>query len=113
VVGFAALGPTGDPDMGNQTLELVMWEVHPDARRQGHGSRLMSAVADNARDLGSDAMSMWLGINEDDRRTFAASCGWGPDSAHRVRQSGDFPNVDRAEIRLVTLLDDPIADYNT
>jgi GNAT superfamily N-acetyltransferase len=110
VVGFTALGPAGDPDVGNQTLELVMWEVHPDARNQGHGSRLMSAAADNARDLGSDAISMWLGIDEDARRTFAASCGWGPDSAHRVRQSDDFPDVDRAEVRLVTLLDDPIED---
>ncbi len=110
VVGFAALGPTSDPDMDGQVLELVMWEVHPDARRQGHGSRLMSAVADNARDLGSDAMSMWLGIDEDARRSFAASCGWGPDSAHRVRQSDDFPNMDRAEVRLVTLLNEPSED---
>lgn len=110
VVGFAALGPTGDPDMDDRALELVMWEVHPDARRQGHGSRLMSAAADNARALGSDALCMWLGVDEDARRTFAASCGWGPDLAHRVRQSDTFPNMDRAEVRLVTLLDDPIED---
>ena len=108
VVGFAALGPSGDPDMDDQTLELVMWEVHPDARRQGHGSRLMSATADKARALGSTALCMWLGTDEDARRTFAASCGWGPDSAHRVRHSDDFPSANRAEVRLVTVLDDPI-----
>jgi GNAT superfamily N-acetyltransferase len=108
VVGFAALGPPSDPDMDGQTLELVMWEVQPDARRQGHGSRLMSAAVDNARDLGSSALCMWLGTDEDARRTFAASCGWGPDSAHRIRQSEEFPQADRAEVRLVTVLDDPI-----
>jgi L-amino acid N-acyltransferase YncA len=110
VVGFAALGPVGDPDLSDQTLELVVWEVHPDARRHGHGSRLMSAVADTARGLGSQALSMWIGPEEDERRTFAASCGWGPDSAHRIRQSDDFPGIERAEVRLVTLLDDSAED---
>jgi L-amino acid N-acyltransferase YncA len=106
VVGFAALGPTGDPDMGDQTLEVVMWEVHPDARGAGHGSRLMSALADNAQALGCDSLTMWIGADEDARRIFATSCGWGPDRAHRNRESEDFPAAHRTEIRLVTLLGD-------
>lgn len=108
VVGFAALGPTSDPDMSDQTLEVVMWEVHPDARGVGHGSRLMSALADNARAMGCDSLTMWIGTDEDARRIFATSCGWGPDSAHRSRESQEFPATNRAEIRLVTLLDDVI-----
>lgn len=102
VVGFAALGPSGDPDLASACLEVVAWEVHPESRGCGHGSRLMSAVADTAQSLGAEAMSMWLATDEDARREFAAACGWGPDTAHRVRASDQGSGAERAEIRLVT-----------
>lgn len=106
VAGFAALGPTNDPDLGSGCLEVVAWEVHPESRGSGHGSRLMSAVADTARSLGAESMSMWLATDEDARRKFATACGWGPDTAHRVRESAQGPDAQRAEIRLMTWLDD-------
>lgn len=102
VVGFAALGPTEDPDLDDRSVELAAWEVHPAHRRHGHGSRLMSAVAATARDLDAEAITMWLTPDEDERRRFAAACGWGPDSAHRVRVSPWSPDASRVENRLVT-----------
>lgn len=107
VVGFAALGPASDPDLGSGCLEVVAWEVHPDSRGRGHGSRLMSAVADTAQSLGAESMSMWLATDEDARREFAAACGWGPDTAHRVRESAGEMDAQRAEVRLVTWLAAP------
>ena len=49
VVGFAAVGASDDADTDAGTAELIVLGVHPDARRQGHGSRLLHAVVDTAR----------------------------------------------------------------
>ncbi len=106
VVGFAALGPSADPDLDQRWLEVVAWEVHPDHRRQGHGSRLMSAVADTATSAGAEALSLWLGTEEDARRLFAASCGWVPDTAHRTRSHDDGADIERAETRLITWINE-------
>ncbi|MDR2254076.1 MAG: GNAT family N-acetyltransferase, partial [Bifidobacteriaceae bacterium] len=49
VVGFAAIGPLTDPDARPGATELVALWVHPDHQRDGHGSRLLAAVADAVR----------------------------------------------------------------
>src|SRR4029078_5103295 len=45
VVGFAAVGPSADPDAGETSGEVLVLGIHPDARRSGHGSRLLDAAA--------------------------------------------------------------------
>ena len=85
VVGFAAVGASGDPDAGDTTAELLVLAVHPDARAQGHGSRLLHAVVDTARARGRDHLTAWLLASDDDVRAFLTAAGMGPDGAHRER----------------------------
>ena len=54
VVGLAAVGPSQDPDAGGAQGEVTVLGVHPDARRQGHGSRLLNASVDLLREAGAD-----------------------------------------------------------
>jgi ribosomal protein S18 acetylase RimI-like enzyme len=85
VVGFAAVGASSDPDAGEATAELLVLAVHPDARRQGHGSRLLHAVVDTARARGRDHLTAWLLASDDTVRTFLTASGLEPDGAHRER----------------------------
>ncbi|MEW1955870.1 GNAT family N-acetyltransferase [Terrabacter sp. NPDC080008] len=85
VVGFAAVGASSDPDAGDTTAELLVLAVHPDARSQGHGSRLLHAVVDTARARGRDHLTAWLLASEDAVRAFLTDAGMEPDGAHRER----------------------------
>jgi GNAT superfamily N-acetyltransferase len=85
VVGFAAVGPSSDPDAGERTAELTTIAVHPDARRQGHGSRLLNAVVDTARGRGRDELTTWVLGSDDDTRAFLVGAGMVADGAHRSR----------------------------
>jgi GNAT superfamily N-acetyltransferase len=85
VVGFAAVGASGDPDAGDTTAELLVLAVHPDARAQGHGSRLLHAVVDTARARGRDHLTAWLLSTDDGVRAFLTAAGMAPDGAHRER----------------------------
>ena len=84
VVGFAAVGPSTDPD-GTAVAELLVIAVHPDARRQGHGSRLLNAVVDTARARGHDVLAAWVVEHDDHTRFFLTAAGLEPDGAHRER----------------------------
>ncbi len=106
VVGFAALGPSGDPDAGPGTVELLVLGVHPDARRQGHGSRLLHAVADTARGRDRDELTAWLLASDEAGGAFLRAAGFGPDGASRSRVvSPDGTTV--TEVRLVARLGEP------
>jgi len=85
VVGFAAVGASSDPDAADDTAELLVLGVHPDARHQGHGSRLLHAVVDTARARGRSHLTAWLLASADDVRGFLAAAGLEPDGAHRER----------------------------
>ena len=99
VVGFAAVGASSDPDAGDETAELLVLGVHPDARRQGHGSRLLHAVVDTARARGRDRLTAWALASADEARGFLVAAGLGPDGAHRERIVG--PEGETAsEVRL-------------
>ena len=105
VVGYAAIGPAQDPDAEPDTAELIALEVDPDLTRLGHGSRLMAASIDHARGSGSAAAVTWCSLDDEPRRAFLQSAGWGPDSAFRdlavgVREDGSDILV--REVRLVT-----------
>jgi GNAT superfamily N-acetyltransferase len=62
--------------------------VHPDARRQGHGSRLLHAVVDTARARGRDRLTAWALASAQEVREFLVAAGLGPDGANRERVVG-------------------------
>ncbi|TQN41911.1 ribosomal protein S18 acetylase RimI-like enzyme [Blastococcus colisei] len=108
VVGFAAFGPAeltpGEaPDPAGPTAELGTLLVEPRWGRRGHGSRLLAAVSDVARDGGAARLQVWL--LEDDRvsQGFYESAGWGPDGWARTLDTGGSP---LREIRWHALLAD-------
>lgn len=109
--GYAAIAASGDPDADSTTAEMVALEVDPGHQRQGHGSRLMAAIVDTALQSGITALTAWCPLDDEVRRAYLQSAGWGPDSARRdlavgVDEMGE-PVLLR-EARLVTsLLDDP------
>lgn len=85
VVGLAAIGPSQDPDAGGASGEVTVLGVHPDARRQGHGSRLLNAGVDVLRGAGADAVSVWVLSDAEAVRAFLAASGFAPDGAYRDR----------------------------
>jgi GNAT superfamily N-acetyltransferase len=85
VVGIAAYGPSQDRDTGQATGEITLLGVHPLARRQGHGSRLLNACVDQLRDLGAEDVTLWLPADLEEMRSFLLASGIGPDGAYRDR----------------------------
>lgn len=105
VVGYAAFGPSQDPDADASTVELISLEIDPGRERQGHASRLMSAVIDHARSEQMHSASTWCPVHDEPRRAFLQSAGWGPDSAYRDVEVGIDENEEPMllrEVRLVT-----------
>jgi len=105
VVGFTAIAPAQTPDAQASDGELIALEVDPAAQRRGHGSRLISAAVDHAREVPWSTMSAWHPLADEVRRGFLVSAGWGPDGAFRDLQAGIDPDdfVVR-EVRLVTVV---------
>lgn len=100
VVGFAAIGPSQDGDAAPTSGEVSALGVHPHARRQGHGSRLLNASIDLLREAGADEVSAWLLADDEATRTFLGQAGFGPDGAFRDRIVSPDGQTLR-EIRLV------------
>jgi len=95
-VGFTAFGPAeltaGErPDPAGPTTEVSTLLVEPRWGRRGHGSRLLSAVADLAEKAGAARLQVWL--LEDDRVStgFYGSAGWAPDGWARTLDTGGVP----------------------
>jgi GNAT superfamily N-acetyltransferase len=100
VVGLAAVGPSSDKDAGDTSGELLTLGVHPDARRCGHGSRLLNAAVDTLRGKGFSSVSVWLLAQDEDTRGFLAAAGFSPDSAYRDRVV-DAEGAVAREVRLI------------
>jgi GNAT superfamily N-acetyltransferase len=96
LVGFAAFGPpeltAGEQqDPAGATTEVSTLLVEPRWGRRGHGSRLLSAVADLAETGGAARLQVWL-LEEDLVSTgFYESAGWAPDGWARTLDTGDVP----------------------
>lgn len=103
VVGFAAVGPSVDPDAHESTGEVLALGVHPDGRRSGHGSRLLNAAVDTLRGKGFDSLSAWILASDEDTRAFLAAAGLTPDSAYRDRVI-DAERTLAREVRLTAQL---------
>jgi ribosomal protein S18 acetylase RimI-like enzyme len=105
VVGFAAIGPSQDPDASPLTGELGAIGVHPQARRCGHGSRLLNAAVDTLRSAGADTVYAWLLASDEGTRAFLVQAGLFPDGAWRDRVVSPDGATAR-EVRLVARIAD-------
>lgn len=105
VVGFASVGPSQDPDASPLTGELTAIAVHPEARRSGHGSRLLNAAVDTLRGAGADTMHLWLLAGDEQTRAFFVRAGLSPDGAFRDRIVSPDGQTAR-EVRLVAAIGD-------
>ena len=84
VVGFAAVGPADDPDAVATDGLVAEFVVDPQAQRQGHGSRLLNAVADTLRADGFTRAMWWVRSTDDVTRRFVESAGWAADGSHQT-----------------------------
>lgn len=90
VVAVATTLPSEDPDTDPATSgEIEEFLVDPAAQRQGHGSRLVNACVDTLRADGFSRAQHWQRADDDIRRAFFVSSGWGPDGAFREIGSDD------------------------
>jgi GNAT superfamily N-acetyltransferase len=108
VVGFAAygppeLGPDERPNPAGPTTEVATLLVEPRWGRRGHGSRLLAAVADAARDSGAGRLQIWLPEQDSVSAAFFESAGWAPDGWARTLDTGQDP---LREVRWHALLEE-------
>jgi GNAT superfamily N-acetyltransferase len=83
ISGFAVTGPSADADADPGSDGMVAeFVIDPPAQRQGHGSRLLHAVADTLRADGFDRATWWVRSTDDVLRTFLVEAGWAVDGAH-------------------------------
>ena len=86
VVGFAATAPAGD-----DTVEILALEVDPDHQKGGHGSRLLAACVDLAREDGARAVRTWVLDDDPARERFLSGSGLGPDGGERALAADGAP----------------------
>ena len=102
VVGFAAVGPSDDPDASPDSDGTVAeFAVDPAAQRLGHGSRLLQACVDTLRADGFTRATWWVRSTDDPLRGFLTGAGWGPDGAH-LERGGDQDSQGVKFVRLHT-----------
>lgn len=93
VVGFAASAPLAAGPSGDAGgVEVLALEVDPDHRRGGHGSRLLTACVDLAREDGAVHLQTWVLDDDAGREDFLRSSGLGPDGVHRELGLGAGPD---------------------
>ena len=82
VVGFVSAGPATDADRWPGTdAEIYELRVSPEQTGQGHGSRLLHAVADTLVSDGFRTVSIWVLEADAVLQRFLESAGWGADGA--------------------------------
>lgn len=100
VVGFAAVGPSDDPDASPAEDALVAeFAIDPLAQRQGHGSRLLQACMDTLRADGFARATWWVRSTDDPLRGFLTGAGWAADGAHTEVGTDD----ETARVKLIRM----------
>lgn len=101
LVGFVAFGPTDDlegqdpePDT---TIGIGPLLVEPRWGRRGHGSRLLAATVDLAREDGMTRAITWIPEEDQPSREFLIAAGWAQDGLARALDTG---SGELREIRL-------------
>jgi GNAT superfamily N-acetyltransferase len=91
-VGFTAFGPDADgrPEDPDQaaTSAITVLLVEPRWGRRGHGSRLLAAVADLAREDGARRLVAWVPAADTASLEFYRSAGWEADGRQRNLDTG-------------------------
>lgn len=101
VTGFAAAGPATDGDLWPGTdAELYELHVLPELAGQGHGGRLLHAVADTLAEDGFQIAFTWVLSADDKRLSFLEEAGWAPDGSRSNLDMGVKVNVVRLHTRL-------------
>jgi L-amino acid N-acyltransferase YncA len=92
LVGFAALGPADDLEQGDPhpraTAQIGPLLVEPRWGRRGHGSRLLAAAVDHARQDGMARAVAWIPTGDSASLDFFRSAGWEPDGYGRALDTG-------------------------
>lgn len=99
VVGFAAVGPSDDPDAEPTDALVAEFCIDPDLADAGHDDRLMHAIADTLRADGFTRATWWVASDDDSTRALLTESGWAPDGAHH--EIGD--EDDRLRLKQVRL----------
>lgn len=100
-VGFASAGPATDDDKWPGTdAELYELHVQPETADEGHGARLLHAVAGTLAGDGFRTACAWALSDDRPRLEFLESAGWAPDGASSNLDMGVKVHV----VRLHTLL---------
>ena len=103
VAGFVSAGPATDTDRWPGTDgEVYELRVCPERTGQGHGSRLLHAVADTLVSDGFHTVSLWALEADTALRRFLESSGWAADGAHADLDMGTPVPV----VRLHTAISD-------
>jgi ribosomal protein S18 acetylase RimI-like enzyme len=101
LAGFAAAGPATDADLWPGTdAELYELHVLPELTGQGHGGRLLHAVADTLAEDGFRTAYTWALSADHSRLVFLESAGWAPDGSHSNLDMGVKVHVVRLHTRL-------------
>jgi ribosomal protein S18 acetylase RimI-like enzyme len=102
VVGFVAVGPAGDPDLGADVGEIVVLAVDPAHQHAGHGSRLLAAATDTLRATGSSGAIVWLPLPDAVLENFFTTAGMVADGGRRTLAAPDGSTV--TQLRLTAAL---------
>ena len=99
VQGFAAVGPSPDPDADPSVDGLIAeFLIDPAVRGRGQGSRLLNAAVETLVTDGFQRATWWLPSTADALRAFLTGSGWAPDGGHR--EVGTATGLPLKEIRL-------------
>ena len=83
VVGFAAVGETGDsPGIG----ELYAINIDPDRWGRGYGRALLARAQVELASLGFDEAVLWVLPGNQQARRFYEAAGWTTDGAERITE---------------------------
>lgn len=104
IIGFVALVP-----LDEQTATIAELDVLPEARRHGHGSRLLNAAVDTLVANDFSQVEVWPLATDESGRAFLEQAGLHPDGAWRDRTISADGDTAR-EVRLTAVIGDPPDD---
>ncbi|MGB0102113.1 MAG: GNAT family N-acetyltransferase [Nocardioides sp.] len=107
VVGFAITSPASDPDCDPVADgEIQEFNIDPDERGKGHGSRLLQAAVDTLQADRFTRVVLWAIATDDALRGFLGEAGWAPDQAHRELDLDGEGSTLVKQVRLHTAIAD-------
>jgi ribosomal protein S18 acetylase RimI-like enzyme len=98
VLGFAAFGPSRDPDADPAIVwELYNLHVLPDRRGGGLGGQLFAAAVAEGRRARRSTLTLWVAEGNGPAREFYRRRGMHPDGRQQIHRLG--PGVELPEVR--------------